>query len=1389
MSRTVQNEVRYKRSDALGLKCADQLFEEQAALMPEQIAVACLDRQLTYGELNASAGRLAHQLRAQGVGPNSRIAIAVERSVEMAVAILAALKAGGAYVPLDPVYPTERFSFMLADSQPQVVITQSHVLSGLPKHEAKVILLDDIGAVGPTQNAPNLSNSTSTEDLAYLIYTSGSTGRPKGVMITRGNLGSYVPSIRDSIGITSSDVYLHTASISFSSSVRQLLVPLSTGASVVIATSDEIRDPVALFEMIKRLGVTVIDLVPSYWRSCINALEGLSGESRATLLDNELRLILSASEPLLSDVPKAWRLGLNHEAELINMFGQTETAGIVATYPIVFDDETKINIVPIGSPIGDTRVHLLDSYQKPVAAGEPGEICIGGPTVGRGYLNQAELTAEKFVRDPFSKTPGARLYRTGDLGRMHPDGYLEFVGRIDNQVKIRGHRVEPGEIEAALLEDERVREVVVVARQDEPGSARLVAYIAPHEKASSTIAGRERYRLPNNLVVVQQNKHETDFFYQQIFVDQTNFRHGLTLQDGACVFDVGANIGLFSLFVQQVFKDVTVYAFEPIPAIFEALKINASLYGDSVRLFQCGLAEESKETEFTFYPHSTSQSGRYADEADDREVLRSIIANTKQSNSSGHSGINDYLDAVVENRVSGQKIICQLRTISDIIRQEGVKQIDLLKIDVEKSEADVLAGIADEDWVKIRQIVIEAHDVNGQVARLAELLERHGYSVVVEQDSYLKGSGLYNVYATRDQIIVSEREQVRYQVPTQQDSIISGFELRHQLERTLPDYLIPAAFVILERLPRLPSGKIDRQALPASDEQVVGNRSTFEPARNSVEEKLTQIWSEVLKRESLSVDDNLFELGGDSILIIQIVARANKAGLRLTPKLVFQHQTIAELAAVVGTAPKVQAEQNEITGAVPLTPIQHWFFEQGLPEPHHWNQAFLLEARQALHPTILNRAFQYLIAHHDAMRLRFIPDGLGWRQINATADQAVRFQEVNLSGIPEADQKTAIESTATELQAGLSLSGGPLLRVALLQLGANRASRLLIVIHHLVVDCVSWRILLEDLQTLYRQLSRGEQMKLPSKTTSFKRWAELLVQHANSGTLQKEQDYWLEESRARVDPLPLDHIAGVNTEESTRSVTFSLSVEETRSLLQDVPGVYNTEINDVLLTALVQTFSNWTDDERLLVDLEGHGREDIIEGVDISRTVGWFTTIFPVLLELKKGRDPGVALKEIKEQLRAVPNRGVGYGLTRYTSGDTATAKKLCKLPQAELIFNYLGQFDQSFSDSALFVPASESSGPERSLKAIRRHALVINGMVIGGKLQFTWSYSENLHRRVTIEELVQNYLKALRSLIGHCKSAETGDFTPSDFPLARLDQDTFSRLSAELNKIDISGK
>ena len=409
------------------------------------------------------------------------------------------------------------------------------------------------------------------------------------------------------------------------------------------------------------------------------------------------------------------------------------------------------------------------------------------------------------------------------------------------------------------------------------------------------------------MAIAEQNKHETDFFYKQIFTDQTNFRHGISLADGACVFDVGANIGFFTLFVQQIWQNVRVFAFEPIPAIFETLKVNTSLYGNlrggDTRLFQCGLAEASGEVEFTFYPNSTSQSGRYGDEADEREVLRSIIANVKPENGNGSGQTDHYLEALVESRVNGQKIVCRLRTLSEIIREEGIARIDLLKIDVEKSELDVLAGIATDDWQKIQQIVIEAHDVDGRLARLVQLLSDHGYRVIAEQDEYLNGSSLYNVYATRLQTAGTLAETgAPYKVPMLRDSIVSVGELRRHLQAKLPDYLVPAEIVLVDSLPRLPNGKIDRQALKEIERQQPSPGNEIAAPRSPVEEQLAQIWAEVLKREAVGTGDNFFDLGGDSILVMQIVSRAARAGLRLTPRLIFKHQTIAELATTLTAA-------------------------------------------------------------------------------------------------------------------------------------------------------------------------------------------------------------------------------------------------------------------------------------------------------------------------------------------------------------------------------------------------------------------------------------------------------------------------------------------------------
>jgi non-ribosomal peptide synthase protein (TIGR01720 family) len=401
----------------------------------------------------------------------------------------------------------------------------------------------------------------------------------------------------------------------------------------------------------------------------------------------------------------------------------------------------------------------------------------------------------------------------------------------------------------------------------------------------------------------------------------------------------------------------------------------------------------------------------------------------------------------------------------------------------------------------------------------------------------------------------------------------------------------------------------------------------------------------------------------------------------------------------------------------------------------------------------------------------------------------VKLTLVDLSGTPEGEQQVVMESTAAGLQASLNLTEGPLVRAALFELGPERPRRLLFVIHHLAVDGVSWRILLEDLQFVCQQLQSGGAVKMPAKTTSFRNWAQQSAEHGRSAALEQENDYWLAVSSTECGPIPVDFRGGENTEASARTLSVELNAEDTRALLQQVPQTYNTQINDVLLSALGLTLTSWIGQPSVRINLEGHGREDLFEGVDLSRTVGWFTTIFPVNLDLRGLVGLGDVLKSVKEQLRRIPQRGIGYGMLRYLRGDESLAAQLRSSPQPEIAFNYLGQFDQTTSASPFVsvdgptASADGPTGPTRSPLARRSHLLSINGLVTNGRLRVDWGYSEGLHRRSTIERVAQSFIEALRSLIHHCTSAGAGGHTPSDFIEAGLDQQELDSLIAELGE------
>jgi len=483
--------------------CIQDFIEYQVVRSPNVPAVICKTDSLTYYELNSRINQLAHYLHTLGVGPESVVGVCTHRSMDMVVGILGILKAGGAYLPLDPAYPRERLSYILQDSGAQLVLTQSELVGSFPENGLQKICIDqnwsDISAFS-TENPAKL---TSSDSLAYIIYTSGSTGNPKGVMVTHSNLCHFVRIASSALDIYQQDIYLQTASIAYALSVRQLMIPLSFGSTLVVATSDDIRDPLSLFGMIKDKNITLMDMVPSFWRSCIQRLSDLSVDERDHLLDNHLRRIVTVGEPLYSDIPEDWRSKFGHPAVLVNIFGQTETTGVVATYPIPDAPQTQPGIVPVGKSVSDTKLYILDAELQPVVNGETGELCVSNPCIARGYLNRPDMTAAKFISNPFNDGFSDRLYRTGDLARYGDDGNIQFLGRGDNQVKIRGQRLELSEVEIVLRQYAGVQECIVAVRGEKSDDKYLAAFIVPVK--NENLASRElraflKQRLPDYMV-------------------------------------------------------------------------------------------------------------------------------------------------------------------------------------------------------------------------------------------------------------------------------------------------------------------------------------------------------------------------------------------------------------------------------------------------------------------------------------------------------------------------------------------------------------------------------------------------------------------------------------------------------------------------------------------------------------------------------------------------------------------------------------------------------------------------------------------------------------------------------------------------------------------------
>ena len=1070
------------------------------------------DDVVRYGTLEARANRLAHYLRDRvGLTPDRVVGLLLERSSDLIIAMLAVLKAGGAYLPLELNAPAERLGFMLADAEVAAVLTTDALAAALPAGvaalpagsaalspgSAPVIRLDAEAAAIEACPATPPPEAATAESLAYVMYTSGSTGRPKGVCVPHRAIVRLVLNT-DYARFSADQVFLQYAPVSFDAATFEIWGALLNGARLVLMPprQDSLE---ALGRTIAEQGVTTLWLTASLFNLMID-------EQPAAL--RGLRQLLVGGEALSVEHIRRARAVLPG-CRLINGYGPTECTTFSCCHTITHVGTAAS--IPIGRPIANTQAYVLDERGDVLPIGVAGELHIGGDGLARGYLGQPALTAERFI----AVAGLGRLYRTGDFVRWRDDGTLEFLGRRDDQIKLRGFRIETGEIEAVLSSHPDVAQATVLLREDDPGRKRLVAYIVAA-------------------------------------ADQT-------------------------------------------------------------------------------------------------------------------------VDAVV---------------------------------------------------------------------------------------------------------------------------------LREHIALRLPDYMIPSTFVSLSQLPLTTNGKIDRTRLPVPDMTPVASRHR---SRTLPERVLCKLFADLLGQDDVGIDDNFFALGGDSIVSIQLVARARQAGLVISPRDVFQFQTVEALAGVArSTVTTTSAPADIPVGPLAPTPIMHWLLQRGGPL-ERFAQVMLLQVPAALREHHVLAALQAVIDHHHALRLRLVRgtnDGDWSLDIAAVraVDAADLTRRVDIDGFDDALRQSTIHEQAEQALGRLSPFVGVMLQAVWFDAGTEHPGRLLLFIHHLAVDGVSWRILLSDLAAAWDAVVAGQVPALPPNGTSLRAWADRLAADATSPSRAAELPFWTTALGAPVRRLTNDASDPErDTVGAARQLTFTLPASITQSVLTRAPAAFHGGVNDVLLTALVLAIVRYRGDDAgnaVLLDLEGHGREEFFDAVDLSRTVGWLTSMFPVRLDLGEldigdalcgGPALGRALKNIKEQLRAVPQSGLGYGLLRYVNRQTAS--QLARFAAPEIGFNYLGRFGTSEAKDWAGAPElaglSASADPAMPLA----HALEIDALTLdtaaGPELRATWSWAPALLSEDTVRELAEGWFTMLGALATHAAEPGAGGHTPSDFDLVTLSQTEIERLEREYPNLE----
>ena len=1084
--------------------CLHKLFEEQVGRTPNRMALAFEQDNLTYSELNRRSDQLALLLKNLGAGPEVLVGLFIERSLNMVVGMLGILKAGAAYLPIDTSYPNERIAFMLGDAKAKLLVTQTNLSQNLPVGTSQTIYLDSLDW-SDQQSVPQEGFPCDSANLAYVIYTSGSTGRPKGVGIEHRNIVNYVLGVSEMLGFQPGMNHAMVSTVAADLGNTVIFPALTTGGCLHVISQKRAESQAMLSDYFERESIDVLKIVPSH----LAALQSGRNPERAM---PKRRLILGGEASRLDWIERLRAFAPG--CEIYNHYGPTETTVGVLTYYVEPSlPATRSGTLPLGKPLPNSRIYLLDESRQAVPVGVEGELYIGGSGVTRGYLNRPELTAEKFVPDSFNPNPNGRMYRTGDLARYLPDGNIEFCGRIDDQVKIHGYRIELGEIEGALREQSGVREALVLASEDGSGSKQLVAYVIPKRASQPLWGNSPLYELPDGSPVAHLNRSETDYAYSEIFVRQAYLRHGITIRDEDCIVDVGARIGLFEVFAGRLARNLRILCFEADPAAFACLSANAEAWAAAARClsYEHSPACENDSAEAEFFGALRGSSGTRDDVAASREAQLE----------SGNELIAAEIGTLGDSPLEVEPKSARHQTVWGAIETEGIDRIDLLKITVQEDELDVLKELSPEHWLRIRQLVVRV-DRRENLESVTALLKQHQYEVLVEDGPSFGESQLSYVYAIRPSATLrlvqqAPGRQVR-SIPSPDQEILTPATLRKNLQERLPQYMVPAAFVLMQKFPLTSNGKIDRKALPAFTHETAQVSHDFVSPRNETERALAAIWAELLKVERVGVNDSFFDLGGHSLLAIKTVSRIRDAfDVDLPAQIIFEHSTIAGIANFLSKAEgfggKIQRiERRKEGGPYLLSSSQEqlWFLNQLAPRSPVYNVVDLIPLGETFVPDALRKAVKELVRRHEILRTAFsFRDGRPVQVVMPAAD--VPLSDLDLSSMPEPEQESEwVRVVHEEGRKPFDLSQIPLLRGTVVH-RSRHEHKLLLVIHHIIADEWSMELFHKELTLLYEAFSLGRSPSLPELPIQYADFACWQRDGLQGEVLQEQIAYWRED--------------------------------------------------------------------------------------------------------------------------------------------------------------------------------------------------------------------------------------------------------------------------------------